>query len=163
MRSAQPVQRGTTWHSGTSLTAAVWQRMLTALDAGAPPPAACRYAGISLAAWQRERQRIPEFGVEADKVEASGLVAAWRFLQMAAASAWRASLEYVKLHGATRGREAVKLDEPDADDPDADVTPDDVAAVIRVLRAHELDDSSAGDGHANGRPAGSNGASEAIE
>jgi len=129
----------------------------TALDAGAPPAAACRYAGISLAAWERERQRIPEFGIEADRVEMSGLVAAWRFLQMAAASEWRAALEVVKLYGSTRGREAVRSDEPDAVDPDADVTPEDVAAVIRILRGHDVADRTAGeptlDGHSNGRAA----------
>jgi hypothetical protein len=120
------------------------------------PVAACRYDGISLAAWERERQRIPEFGVEADRIEMSGLVAAWRFLQGAAATEWRASLELIKLYGATRGREAMRLDQDD-DDRDADVTPDDVAAVIRVLRAHEVADHAAGepasDGRSNGRAA----------
>ena len=62
-------------------------------------------------------------------------LAAWMFLQQTAASEWRAALEFVKLHGATRGREAVWLDEPAGDGEDSDVTPDDVAAVIRVLRA----------------------------
>jgi hypothetical protein len=133
-----------------------WRRMLDALDAGAPPHAACRYAGISLATWERERQRIPEFGVEADRVEASGLVAAWRFLQLAAASEWRGALEYVRLHNATHGRDAVQIDGLD-DGPDTEVTPDDVAAVIRVLRAHELGADGA-NGHAKGRHAvGSNG------
>src|SRR5215472_16643910 len=145
-----------------------WRRMLTALDAGAPPYAACRYAGISPPVWERERQRIPEFGVEADRVELSGLVAAWRFLQVAAASEWRASLEVIKLYGATRGREAVRVDETEAIDPDADVTPDDVAAVIRVLRTHEVGDrglDSEEDGHAAGRRAraAANGAREAVE
>jgi hypothetical protein len=139
------------------ITPDIWGRMLTALDAGAPPAAACRYAGISLAAWERERQRVPEFGVVADQVEMSGLVAAWRFLQGAAATEWRASLELVKLYGATRGREAVRADDPDSEDPDADVTPDDVAAVIRILRGHELADPVVGapapDGHSNGRAA----------
>jgi hypothetical protein len=163
MTTTTPRPRGTDWRSGTSLTPEAWSRMLTALDAGAPPHAACRYAGISLAAWERERQRIPEFGIEADKVEASGLVAAWRFLQMAAASEWRASLELIKLHGATRGREAARLDEPDGVDPDTDVTPDDAAAVIRILRAHEVADGGAADGHLNGHAAGANGASEVVE
>ena len=87
----------------------------------------------------------------------SGFVAAWRFLQGAAASEWRAALEVVKLYSSTRGREAVRVEEQDGDDPDADVTPDDVAAVIRVLRAHELADHMPGepapDGHSNGRAA----------
>ncbi|HSR22925.1 MAG TPA: hypothetical protein VLW53_05215, partial [Candidatus Eisenbacteria bacterium] len=66
--------------------------MLIALDAGAPQHAACRYAGIHPTVWERERQRIPEFGVAADQIEVTGLVAAWRFLQGAAATEWRASL-----------------------------------------------------------------------
>ena len=135
----------------------VVERLVEMYCLGASQGDACRYAGISQATWERERQRIPEFGVAADQVEASGLVAAWRFLQMAAASEWRASLEYVKLHNATRGREAVRLDEPDGEDPDADVTPEDVAAVVRIIRGHELGDHMAGeaapDGHSNGRAA----------
>jgi hypothetical protein len=138
------------------ITPDIWRRLLSALDAGVPPAAACRYAGISLAAWERERQRIPEFGIEADRIEASGLVAAWRFLQGAAATEWRASLELIKLFGATRGRDAVRFDQQDTGDPDSDVTPDDVAAVVRVLRAHEVGDGGLGgeeDGHSNGRRA----------
>lgn len=95
--------------------------------------------------------------------ELSGFVAAWRFLQMAAASEWRASLEVIKLHGATRGREVARLDEPDSDDQDADITPDDVAAVIRVRRAHTLGDGGDVDGHTNGRAADANGTSEVVE
>jgi hypothetical protein len=149
------------------ITPDVWHRMLAALDAGAPPHAACRYAGISPAVWERERQRIPEFGVEADKVEASGLVAAWRFLQGAAASEWRASLELIKLFGATRGREAVRLDQED-DDRDADVTPEDVAAVIRILRSHDVGEGGLdgeAEGHSNGRRvrAAASGTGEAVE
>jgi hypothetical protein len=145
------------------ITPEVWRRLLTALDARAPPAAACRYAGISLAAWERERQRIPEFGITADQVEMSGLVAAWRFLQGAAASEWRASLELIKLFGVTRARESVRVDEM-GDGPDADVTPHDVAAVIRVLRAHELGDGAV-DGCPNGRAAVArrNGAGEVVE
>jgi hypothetical protein len=59
-------------------TVLIARRACSALDAGAPPAAACRYAGTSLATWEREWQRIPQFCIEADKVEASGLVAAWR-------------------------------------------------------------------------------------
>jgi hypothetical protein len=63
----------------------------------------------------------------------------------------------VKLYGSTRAREAVRVEEQDGDDPDADVTPDDVAAVIRILRAHEVADHAAGepapDSHSNGRAA----------
>ena len=145
MTAAQPTPRGTDWHSGTSLTVETWRRLIDALDAGAPPYAACLYAGISPAAWERERQRIPEFGEAADMVERTGLVAAWRFLQMTAASEWRCALEYIKLHGATRGRDQVRVEEQDGDNPDADVTPDDVAAVVRILRAHDLADHAAGE------------------
>ena len=155
MKASQPAPRGTEWRSGTSITPEEWLRLLTALDAGAPAHAACRYAGISLTAWERERQRIPEFGVAADKVEASGLVAAWRFLQGAAASEWRAALELIKLFGATRGREAARVDDLNGDEPDADVTPEDVAAVVRVLRGHG---TGAGQGdltvEVDGRPNG---------
>jgi hypothetical protein len=83
-------------------------------------------------------------------------VAAWRFLQVAAASEWRASLEFIRLHGATRGREAARVEEQNDDDPDSEITPDDVAAVIRVLRADEVAADMAGDpadGHSNGRAA----------
>lgn len=157
MTAAQPVERGTDWHSGTSLTVETWRRLLDALDAGTPPYAACLYAGISPAAWDRERQRIPEFGEAADRVERTGLVAAWRFLQLTAATEWRCALEYIKLHGATRGRDVVHVQEQDGEDADADVSPDDVAAVIRVLRAHELADQAAGqpapDSRNNGRAA----------
>ena len=160
MRATQSKPRGTDWHSGTTLTAEVWWRLLDALNAGTPPDAACLYAGISPAVWEREKQRIPEFAEAANRVEWSGLVAAWRFLQMTAASEWRAALELVKLYGATHGRDVVRVDGQDADDLDADITPDDVAAVIRVLRAHEVDGGR--DRHPNGRPT-ANGAGEVAE
>ena len=158
MTAAQPVERGTSWHSGTSLTPEVWWCLLDALNAGTPPYAACLYAGISPAAWEREKQRIPEFADAANRVEWSGYAAAWRFLQGAAATEWRASLELIKLFGATHGRDAARVDEPGGDDDlNSEVTPDDVAAVIRFLRAHDLADHAAGepapDGHSNGRAA----------
>jgi hypothetical protein len=102
----------------------------------------------------------------------SGFVAAWRFLQGAAASEWRASLELIKLYGTTRGREAARVDELDTIDPDADVTPEDVAAVVRILRAHDVGGL---DGEADGQAVGvpnspaeasavrSNGAGQVIE
>ncbi len=125
------------WNGQPSpITPEVWQRLLRAFDAGVPPAAACRYAGVTLATWEAECQRIPEFAIEAGKVEMSGLVSAWMFLQQTAASEWRAALELIKLYGSTRAREAGGLYEPGDDDPDANVAPDDVAAVIRILRAH---------------------------
>lgn len=146
------------------ITPEVWRRLLDALDAGAPPAAACRYAGISPTVWERERQRVPEFGVVADQIESSGLVAAWRFLQIAAASEWRGALEYIRLHNATHGRDAARPEESD-NGPDADITPEDVAAVVRVLHAHEFDADGGSDGHPNGRPAaaGSNGTGEVTQ
>jgi hypothetical protein len=113
-----------------------WQRLLRAFDAGMPAAAACKRAGVSLAVWEAECQRIPEFATEAGKVEMSGLEAAWLFLQQTAASEWRAALELIKLYGSTRAREAGGLYEPGLDDPDTDVTHADVAAVIRILRVH---------------------------
>jgi hypothetical protein len=148
------------------ITPEVWLRLLTALDAGAPPYAACRYAGIRPSVWERERQRIPEFGIAADQVEASGLVAAWRFLQVAAASEWRASLELIKLFGATRGREAVVRPDEQGYDFDAEVSPEDVAAVVRILHAHGIGGlAGAAEGHSNGRHvrAAGNGPGEAVE
>src|SRR2546430_8448647 len=124
----------------------VWARLRQASDAGAPAWAACRYAGIPLAVWEAECQRIPEFGTEAGKVEMSGLVAAWMFLQRASASEWRASLELIKLYGSTRTREAGGLYEPGDNDPTGNVTPDDVAAVIRILHAHREGGGEGNDG-----------------
>jgi hypothetical protein len=64
-------------------------------------------------------------------------------------------LELIKLYGSTRGREVVRVEEQDGDNLDSEVTPDDVAAVIRVLRGHEHADHMAGepapDSHSNGR------------
>jgi len=163
MRNGQP----------SPITPEVWQRLLRAFDAGVPPAAACRYAGVTLATWEAECQRIPEFAIEAGKVEMSGLVSAWTFLQQTAASEWRAALEIVKLYGSTRAREAGGLYEPGDDDTDADVTPTDVAAVIRILRAHggggdagDLDAAAGGaepvrpdssNGHAGGAAGGDGG------
>jgi hypothetical protein len=125
------------WNGQPSpITPEVWERLLKAFDAGMPPAAACKRAGISLAVWEAECQRIPEFATEAARVETSGLEAAWMFLQRTAASEWRAALELIKLYGSTRARDTGGLYEPGADEPDADVAPDDVAAVIRILRAH---------------------------
>src|SRR5881398_2694661 len=87
-----------------------WRRLLEAFDVGARPELACRYAGISLATWEAECERIREFRTEAEKVEASTYVAVLRLLLGAAASEWRASLEFLKttrpeLFGTGRARE----------------------------------------------------------
>src|SRR2546421_5693825 len=123
------------------ITQEVWLRLLTALDAGAPPPLACQYAGIGYETWLAECRRIPEFGIEADRVSASGVVACLRFVQATGAGEWRAASEFVKLvrpelFGSSRTREVSRPDEPVSDDPAADVSLEDVAAVIRILRAH---------------------------
>lgn len=79
MTTAQPMERGTNRHSGTALAPQVWRRLLDALDAGTPPYGACLYAGISPAAWERERQRIPEFGEAADMVgDRVSVVRTWK-------------------------------------------------------------------------------------
>src|SRR5215471_3775616 len=116
------------------ITPQAWKRLLDAFDAGLPAPAACRRAGIDFAVWHTESARIREFEIAAGKVETSGLEAAMRFLQTAAASEWRAALEYVKLYYSLRGREVVRVDERDPDDLDADIAPAAVAAVMRLLR-----------------------------
>src|SRR5438132_1905536 len=92
------------------ITPQAWRRLLEAFDVGAKPELACRYAGISLATWQAECERIREFKTEAEKVDASTYVAVLRLLLGAAASEWRAGVEYLKttrpeLFGTTRTRE----------------------------------------------------------
>ena len=130
------------WNGQSSpITPEAWQRLLAALDAGAPPQLACQYAGLGYEIWLGECRRIPEFAIEAEKVGASGVVACLRFIQATGAGEWRAASEFVKLvrpelFGSSRTCEAPRVDEPGDDEPDADVTPDDVAAVIRILRAH---------------------------
>jgi hypothetical protein len=142
-----------------------WRRLLDAFDAGLPAPAACRRAGIDFAVWHAESERIREFEIEAGKIETSGLEAAMRFLQAAAASEWRAALEYVKLYYSLRGREVVRVDERDPDGLEVDIAPEAVAAVMRFLRGRE--DGGDGvlaaemDGHHGGRP-GANGTRESA-
>jgi hypothetical protein len=165
------------WNGQPSpITEEMWRRMLAALDAGAPPPLACQYAGLGYETWLAECRRIPEFAIEAEKVSASGPVAALRFLQQTAASEWRASLEFLKaarpdLFGssAARTREAGRSGEPGDDDPDPDVSPADIAAVLRLLGldsfgggAGDLDAAAGGEepvypGSPNGKAGGAAG------
>jgi hypothetical protein len=163
------------WNEQSSpISPEAWQRLLAALDAGAPPPLACQYAGLGYETWLAECRRVPEFAIEAEKVGASGVVACLRFIQATGAGEWRASSEFVKLvrpelFGSSRTREAPRVDEAGADEPDADVTPDDVAAVIRILRAHggggdagDLDAAAGGEepvhpGSPNGKAGGAAG------
>jgi hypothetical protein len=137
--------------TSSSIAPETWLRLLTALDAGAPTTLACQYAGIGYETWLAECRQIPEFGVEAERVSASGVIACLRFLQATGASEWRASADFVKLvrpdlFGTSRTREVVRSDEPGAADPAADVSLEDVAAVIRILHAHG--GGGAGDGAA---------------
>ena len=149
----------------SAITPEAWRRLLDAFDAALPAPAACRRASIDFAVWHAESERIREFEIEADKVETSGLEAAMRFLQAAAASEWRAALEYVKLYYSLRGREIVRVDERDPDDMEADVAPEAVAAVMRFLRGRENGGdgvlAAETDGHHGGRP-GANGTGESA-
>jgi len=142
------------------ITSAARRRLLRSLDAGVPPPEACRRAGIDFATWEAERSRDPLFAALTDRIETSGLEAALRMLQMTAATEWRAALEYAKLHYSLRGREVVRVNDPDLDEVGAAIAPDDVAAVIRVLRAHELGADVAAHGHTNGHAVDANGAGE---
>jgi hypothetical protein len=164
------------WNGQPSpITEEMWRRLLVALDAGAPPHLACQYAGLGYETWLTECRRVPEFAIEAEKVSASGVVACLRFIQATGAGEWRAASEFVKLvrpelFGSSRTREAPRVDEPGVtDEPDADVTPDDVAAVIRILRAHgggggagDLDAAAGGEepvhrGSSNGKAGGAAG------
>jgi hypothetical protein len=122
------------------ITPTQWSRLLEAFDAGASAQLACQYAGVQYETWLAERRRVPEFGAEADKVSASGPVAAMRFLQATAATEWRCALEFLKaarpdLFGssAARTREVARSGEPGDDDPDPDFSAADIAAVLRLL------------------------------
>lgn len=61
-------------------------------------------------------------------------------------------------HFGSKAREVPSADFVGDDDLEAEVSPDDVAAVLRILRANglgEVDLTVESDGHPNGRPAGS--------
>jgi hypothetical protein len=160
MRAAQPVERGTDWRSGTSLTADLWHRLLQAFDAGAPPLLACQYAGVRFEVWLADCRRTPEFELVAQRVRASGAIACLMFIQQTAATDWKVGAEFLKLafpeFFGTRAREVPGVELVGDDDPEADVSPDDVAAVLRILRANGLGRSEVDlgvevDGHSNGR------------
>jgi hypothetical protein len=160
MRAAQPVERGTAWHSGTTLTPELWSRLLQAFDAGAPPLLACQYAGVRFEVWLVECRRTPEFELVAQRVRASGAIACLMFIQQTAATDWRVAAEFLKLafpeFFGTRAREVSGVELVSDDDPEADASPEDVAAVLRILRANglgrsEVDLSVEVDGRSNGR------------
>ena len=173
MTAAEPVERGTDWRSGTSLTPALWSRLLDAFNAGAPPVLACQYAGIRFEVWLTECRRTPEFELVAQRVRASGAVACLMFIQQTAATDWRVAAEFLKLafpefFGTTRAREVPGAEVVGDDDPEADVSPADVAAVLRILRANglgrsEVDLAIEVDGRPNGRAADSRQAGELAE
>ena len=170
MTAAQPMERGPEWHSGTSLTAENWSRLLEAFNAGAPPMLACQYAEVSYNAWLADCRRTPDFALVAQRVRASGAVACLMFIQQTAATDWKVAAEFLKLafpeFFGTRAREVPGVELVGDDDPEAEVSPDDVAAVIRILRANglgEVDPIAEVDGHPNGHAAGPNGAGEAAE
>lgn len=163
MRSAQPVERGTPWHSGTRLTVELWSRLLQAFDAGAPPLLACQYAGIRFEVWLAECRRTPEFEQVAQRVRASGAVACLMFIQQTAATDWKVAAEFLKLafpeFFGTRAREVPGVEGVADEELEAEVSPDDVAAVLRILRANGLGRSEVDlgvevDGHSNGHAEG---------
>jgi len=169
MTAAQPVERGTDWRSGTALEPATWHRLLQAFDAGAPPLLACQYAGVRFEVWLAECRRTPEFELVAQRVRASGAIACLMFIQQTAATDWKVAAEFLKLafpeFFGTRAREMPSVELIGDEDPEADVSPDDVAAVLRILRANglgEVELTAEVDGHPNGHAAGS-GAGEAAE
>ena len=165
MKAAQPTPRGTEWRSGTTLTPETWSRLLHAFDAGAPPLLACQYAGIRFEVWLAECRRTPEFELVAQRVRAIGAVACLMFIQQTAATDWKVAAEFLKIgfpefFGTTRAREVPGVEVAGDDDPEADVSPDDVAAVLRILRANglgrsEVDLSVEVDGRRNGSAADS--------
>ena len=163
MRSPQSVERGTAWHSGTSLTPELWRRLLQAFDAGAPPLLACQYAGVPFRVWLAECRRTPEFELVAQRVRASGAVACLMFIQQTAATDWRVAAEFLKLafpdHFGTRAREVPGVEGVVDEDLEAEANPEDVAAVLRILRANGLGHSEVDlgvemDGHSNGHGEG---------
>jgi len=172
MKAAQPAPRGTEWRSGTLLTAETWGRLLHAFDAGAPPVLACQYAGVRFEVWLAECRRTPEFELVAQRVRASGAIACLTFIQQTAATDWKVAAEFLKLafpeFFGTRAREVSGMELVGDDDPEADVSPDDVAAVLRILHANGLGRSEVDlgvevNGHSNGHAAGSNPAGGAAE
>src|SRR5215471_6188539 len=134
MKASQPAPRGTEWRSGTSLTPEVWHRLLQAFDAGAPPLLACQYAGVRFEVWLAECRRTPEFELVAQRVRASGAVACLLFIQQTAATDPKIAAEFLKLafpeFFGTRARDVSGVELIGDADPEAGVSPDDVAAVF---------------------------------
>jgi hypothetical protein len=118
--------------------AEVRERLMQALNAGAPHLLACEYAGITLETYREQRRRNPALGLECDRVRASGQVSCLMFVQSTAIEDWKVSVEFLKLtrpdlFGTSRSREGARgYDAPEPDD--REVSAEDVAAVIRVLK-----------------------------
>ncbi|TMC03171.1 MAG: hypothetical protein E6J41_28445 [Chloroflexi bacterium] len=172
MTAAQPELRGTDWRSGTTLEPGTWHRLLQAFDAGAPPLLACQYAGVRFETWLAECRRTPEFELVAQRVRASGAVACLLFIQQTAATDWRVASEFLKVafaeHFGSRARDVSGVELVGDEDPEAEVSPDDVAAVLRILRANGLGRSEVDlgvevDGGSNGRANGAHRDGEAAE
>jgi hypothetical protein len=163
-----------TWSTPSAISPEMWYRLLEAFNAGAPPLLACEYAGVEFETWLAECGLTPEFRIVAKRVRASGAIACLLFIQRTAATDPKLAAEFLKLafpefFGTARTREAPPTENMVDDDPAGDVTPDDVAAVIRILRANGLGGGEGPldgevEGHRNGRPApsgtGSNTAGE---
>jgi hypothetical protein len=172
MMAATPDLRGTDWRSGSTLEPETWHRLLKAFDAGAPPLLACQYAGVRFEVWLAECRRTPEFDLVAQRVRASGAIACLMFIQQTAATDWKVAAEFLKLafpeHFGTRARDVAGVELVGDDDPEADVSPDDVAAVMRILRANGLSRSEVDlrvevDGGSSGRANGARHDGEAAE
>jgi hypothetical protein len=73
------------------------ERLLQALNAGAPHLLACEYAGVTLVTYREQRRRDPAFALECDRVRASGQVSCLMFVQASAVEDWKVSVEFLKL------------------------------------------------------------------
>ncbi len=161
----------------SAITPELWYRLLQAFNAGAPALLACQYAEVGFNMWLAECRRTPEFELVAKRVRASGAIACLMFIQQTAATDWRVASEFLKVafpeFFGTKAREAPSIELVGDDDPAADVRPEDVAAVLRILRANGLgaggadeSDGQAGgvhNGHAAASAVRSNGPGQVIE
>ncbi len=158
---------------GPSFTAYQWYRLFQAFDAGAPPLLACQYAGVRFETWLAKCRCMPEVEQVAQRMRSSGAVACLMFLQQTAATDVKVASEFLKVafaehFGTARTREVPAAELVGDDDLEAEVSPDDVATVLRILRANglgrsEVDRSIEVDGRRNGRVAGAGGDGEAAE
>jgi hypothetical protein len=118
------------------------QRLMQALNAGSPHLLACEYAGIPVESYREQRRRDQAFALEADRVRATGQVSCLIFIQAAAVEDWKVAVEFLKLtrpelFGSGRSRDAGRGYDP-PEPGDGEVSAEDIAAVIRVLRASDV-------------------------